>query len=216
MHSPIIMVDGNKLRSYRREFGWTQNQLAKASGFTVRLIGKAESSGNIKMSTLRTLVTCLQAAQPDRFLSPHQFIQGENDCDVLSLTRNWFQVVFNERRVDQIAELVTDDVILHSEGVTRRGVGVIQERVGAILAAFEPLELHIERCVREANTAVAYWRVRKRHVGEFAGIAPTGNWVFIRGSSMADFEGERIAEARDHFDVDDLIRQLKGYDAKPI
>lgn len=46
---------------------------------------------------LRTLVDCLQAAQPDRAISAHQFVQGETDFDVPALLRHWFQVVFNER-----------------------------------------------------------------------------------------------------------------------
>ena len=43
---------------------------------------------------------------------------------------------------------------------------------------------------------------------EFLGIPATNRWVKLRGSSHARFENNQIIEARDHWDIHDLIQQL--------
>ncbi|WP_436716731.1 protein kinase [Roseiconus lacunae] len=132
------------------------------------------------------------------------------------LVREWFDQIFNHRNVEVIDRIAAPDIALFAEGETRRGREVIHHRIATLLAAFDPMHLTIEEIYVSGTTVVAFWHVRKRHVGEFLGIAPTHRWVDLRGSSKATFHGEQMVSSRDHWDVQDLIRKLQGESSAPI
>lgn len=192
----------------RQDLAWTQDELAHRSGYSSRLIRKLESGANVRRRTLQDVLACFaEAGQGVEAVS--EYLLSTSDQNVVDLAIQWFQRVWNERDLGAIKDLVDPNVILHAEGTTREGRKIIEERVGTMLAAFDPLELTVEQCFADGDTAVIYWQVRKKHVGDFAGITATHRWVNIKGSSMARFRDGRIVEARDHLDVDDLIRQLQ-------
>lgn len=55
----IRTVDGSRFAELRQARGWTQEELSKRSGYSVRVIRKAEASGNLRLSTLRHLCETL-------------------------------------------------------------------------------------------------------------------------------------------------------------
>lgn len=128
--------------------------------------------------------------------------------EVEELMRRWFDGIFNQRDLSLIDELMDENVELFAEGNTLRGRQAIRERVSTVLQAFNPLTITVDYIVCDGSQAVTYWSVSKKHVGTFAGIPATDRWVKIKGSSFAVFQDGRIIQARDHWDVQDLIDQL--------
>lgn len=53
-------------------------------------------------------------------------------------------------------------------------------------------------------------RARKKHVGSFLSFAPAGYWIEVRGRSPATVQAGPIVTVRDHWDIDDWIRQITG------
>ena len=55
----FVAVNGQHLRQLRMERGMTQLQLARAAGYTERLIRKAEKSGRLDIATIHDLAEAL-------------------------------------------------------------------------------------------------------------------------------------------------------------
>jgi len=53
----------NPIRHYRRQRGWTQRELARRSGFSERLIRKAEDGAEVRLSTLQLLAKTLSTPE---------------------------------------------------------------------------------------------------------------------------------------------------------
>jgi transcriptional regulator with XRE-family HTH domain len=58
-----IMVNGQKLQAFRQQAGMTQEQLAEKSGYTDRLIRKAEASSPLRKATLADLAAALSTPE---------------------------------------------------------------------------------------------------------------------------------------------------------
>ena len=95
----------------------------------------------------------------------------------------------------------------HGQGHETAWSQIVADRLGV---PFDDVE------VLHGDTAIAYWVVEKKHVGEFLGIPPTNKWVTLRGSSLAVFRDGVIVESRDHWDVQDLVQQLTGNPSRPV
>ncbi len=53
--SLVRSVDAHSFVSFRVARGWTQEELSRRSGYSIRLIRKAESGGNLRIETLKHL-----------------------------------------------------------------------------------------------------------------------------------------------------------------
>lgn len=214
---PAIRVKGDELRQWRLSLGWSQEFAAAKSGYTDRLIRKLERGGPVHPLTFQNVVQAYSEASPaTEIFTAESLIIGEAEHDLESLARQWLDGVYNQRDRTLVDTLMSPDVVLIAEGATRQGREVVRQRVESVLAAFDPLNLTVERLYVEKETVIAYWRVRKRHIGDFLGIAPTRRWVQLRGSSMAVFRSGQIVEVRDHWDVQDLVQQLTGNASRPV
>lgn len=205
-----IRVYGHELRSVRESLGWTQEFAAFRAGYSDRWIRKLERGGPVSRRGLEDILDAYRdvdsrpIADAERYIDRHR---GETADD---RARAWFERAYNRREISAVDEFIHDDVVLIAEGQTRHGKPAVRRRLSRLLAAFNPLQLVVERVVWEGNTAVAFWQARKRHVGDFLGIPATGRWVNLRGNSMAEFRGDKIALVRDHWDLHLLIQQLQG------
>ena len=212
-----VFVDGDKLKSLRHALGLTQEQAAARAGYTDRLIRKLERGGPVSPQTVRDMAEAYAAAVPKgASLTPQDLMVATPAAELERLVRTWFHRAYNERDLAVIAEMMHPDIVLHSEGATRQGREVIEQRVSLVLGAFQPLQLTVEKVICEKDHAVAYWSVVKTHVGDFLGIPATGKEVTLMGSSWARFEQGLIVEVRDHWDVQDLIQKLTGNPSRPV
>ena len=204
-----VFVDGLQLRQLRQSLRWTQEQAAEKSGYTDRLIRKLERGGPVNVQTLKDVVEAYGASSVELLsVTAESFIREQTRTMMESLARQWFERIFNKREIDAINELVAPSVMLLAEGTTHVGRDAMRDRVQAVLNAFNPLQLTIEKVLVDGDSTVVYWMVKKKHIAEFLGIPATNRWVKLRGSSHARFENNQIIEARDHWDIHDLIQQL--------
>lgn len=57
-----VRVHGDRLTRLRRSCGWTQVELSRRSGYSERLVRKAEQGGRIRQQTLQELLQCFDQA----------------------------------------------------------------------------------------------------------------------------------------------------------
>ena len=209
LNGDSVCVDGQGLKQLRRSLRWTQDQAAEKAGYTDRLIRKLERGGPVNVQTLKDVVEAYREhSEESQSVAAESFIREQTRTMVESLARQWFERIFNKRDIEAINELIAPEVRLLAEGITHVGRDAIRERVQAVLDAFNPLRLTIENVLVDGDSTVVYWKVKKKHIAEFLSIPATNRWVTLRGSSHARFENNQIIEARDHWDIHDLIQQL--------
>jgi predicted ester cyclase len=196
----------------RRRCGWTQKDAAEKSGYTDRLVRKLESGGPIERRTLENVIEAYPEELGD-MISAADYVVFHSRDEIIALVTRWLDTVFNQRDMSIVDEMVHLDVVLTADGETRQGRDVIRNRIQAFLDAFDPINLTMERLMVDGDSVVAHWEAKKKHVGEFNGIEPTGKWVILKGSSWAKFQAGKLIEGRDHWDVHDLIQKLTDGDS---
>jgi len=113
--------------------------------------------------------------------------------------------LLNAGNVEEIQDLVTDGYDEHDplpgQGAGRDGV---LDRYSMLIDALAP-QFTIEDVIAEGDRVVVRWMNSGTHVGEFAGIPPTG-----RAFSIAGVDIYRIAESRlaEHWHVVDQLAML--------
>ena len=218
-----ITPDSEKLISLRLRLGWSQQDAAEKAGYSDRLIRKIEKPLPVRPQSLIDVVQCYHEALGEKVHNIEQFFHltprsneletSQNDaanCPFACRVREYYDVIYQQRKPDQIKEFVCENIRFTSEGITRSGVDVIKQRAESLLAAFDPIEFSIDRIFTQDQIVVSYWSVRMKHVGAFFEISPTNRWVNIRGNSLIEFAENVVVAAEDQFDVDDLMCQLTG------
>lgn len=121
----------------------------------------------------------------------------------ISVTRLY--ELLNSGDVDSVRDLVTDDYIEH-DPLPGQGEGAngTVERFRMIVSGLAP-QFTIEDVVTEGDKVVVRWTQTGTHVGEFAGIPPTGGTFTIAGIDVYRTQGEKLAE---HWHVVDQLSML--------
>jgi steroid delta-isomerase-like uncharacterized protein len=113
--------------------------------------------------------------------------------------------LLNAGRIDEIADLVTDDYVEHDplpgQGEGRDGV---LDRFSMISGALAP-RFTIDDVVAEGDRVVVRWTNTGTQVGEFAGMPATGRPFTIAGIDIYRVAGGRLAE---HWHVVDQLAML--------
>lgn len=58
-NSKLLAVNGIAVRSRRKELGWSQVELGHRSGYSERVIRKAEAGGTLRLQTIKDLAMTL-------------------------------------------------------------------------------------------------------------------------------------------------------------
>jgi predicted ester cyclase len=92
----------------------------------------------------------------------------------------------------------------------KRGADGQRQVVAYFLAAFEPLRHEIVLLLAEDDLVAAHQRWSGRHVGEFLGVAPSGNEVAFSSTAVLRLAGGEIVEAWDEMDSGAIVAQLRS------
>ena len=202
-----VRVDGLKLRRLRNTVGLTQEMAAQKSGYSDRLIRKLERGGPVALSTLQDILHCYREAGD----------QAEHDCRDFVVTnsespetriRQWLFMVFDPDEQHDLRILLDPHVRWRVDGETFIGATEIAERFRNLRSALKPVELTMDQVIENETSAVAYWTLQAIHVGRFLNFPPTKRPIFIQGSLLITIANNRIAEAREQWDTQDILAQL--------
>lgn len=106
-----VTPNGKLINAQRRVVGWTQAVLAKKSGYTERLIGKAEAGNSIAMSTLEDICESLLQAGCHVSLADLR-------CDPVSRAREFIEGMYTHkcRVIDETLHFLHPDVVFDING----------------------------------------------------------------------------------------------------
>ncbi len=196
----FLSCNGSAIRARRLAQGWTQDDLAGRSGYSRRLIQKAESGGSLAPATLRVLAQALST-------DAEQVIIDDLTLTPLSVVQE-FVAAMNSHYHDigpAVEHLLADDFVLWSAGDPSvmpfagefNGRDAIVEYVRVFLSVLSPSKEGFLRKVRylASGNEVVCWLEAHAQVKGMDTTPPV--WVCHRYV----VEGGKIARYENHFDT---------------
>jgi steroid delta-isomerase-like uncharacterized protein len=133
--------------------------------------------------------------------------------DSKATVRRYYDEVFNQGKVDLLADLAVEDYVEHDPFPGQGdGRADLEARVRTILDAFSPLRFQVEDMIAEGDRVVVRWSETGTHTGPFMGMPPTGREYTMAGIDVHRLAGGRMAE---HWHVVDLFALLQQLGAIP-
>lgn len=127
----------------------------------------------------------------------------------IDTAKAWFEVIWNQKRVDRIEEFATEESVAHLEvgDVSTKDAFAIMH--SDWLAAFPDLHVEIEDAIAQDDKVVVRWRTTATHAGHGLGLPPTNRSVSAVGLSWMRFSDGKIVEAWDCWNFGGLLTQLR-------
>ena len=105
-------------------------------------------------------------------------------------------------------EYFTKDVIVVTAEGNLVGIDACREYYANYLSGFSEIEWNIIDAFGQGDKLVKHWNFKGKHTGEFFGIAPTGNYLDLSGTTIVTLVDGKIAKEHDFFDMKSMIDQL--------
>lgn len=125
--------------------------------------------------------------------------------------RQWFEEVWNARRLELAEELLAPDAVLHDASVAGgalRGPAEFQQHARALLTAIPNLRFTVEHVVASDDGVAARLLVTGNLAGSGLGVEPANQPIRIHGMTIGRFRDGRLVEAWNNFDMLGLFDQL--------
>jgi len=134
-----------------------------------------------------------------------------------SLSRRWFDEIWNQRREQTIDELLDPAVIVH--GLDESGAGAIghdgfRRFYRQMLAGLPDVRVEVEDVLCDGDQTAVRVRGRATHSGDGFGVRATGRTVTLTGIVWLRWRNGTVVEAWNEFDAAGLMRQITG--AAPV
>jgi steroid delta-isomerase-like uncharacterized protein len=121
--------------------------------------------------------------------------------DAPNIARRFFEELWNERRFEIAAEIVSPDCVTHQlrsddapAASAPRGPEALVDHIRSWVEAFPDLRFRVEESVCDGERVVSWVAMRGTHQGAWHGLAPTGELVTIRCVVMHRISHGRIVE----------------------
>ena len=128
-----------------------------------------------------------------------------------TLLLRFFEAIYNQGDLRVADEIVAADYLNHNpapgEAPGREGLKAF---VAYLRRAFDDLHITIEDQIAEGDKVVTRFTINGRHVGEFAGIPPSGKFARVTATAIHRVVDGRIVESWLNWDALGLMRQLGG------
>lgn len=122
-----------------------------------------------------------------------------------ALARRWFEEGWSRGNLDVADRIFAPEFLLGGERVGPEGP---KQSVRSRRAAFSGLRVDVGLQVAEGPWVASWYTTRGTHVGEFAGVAPTGRAIFSEGIQLWRVENGLVVEDRNVFDRSRVVSQL--------
>jgi steroid delta-isomerase-like uncharacterized protein len=134
------------------------------------------------------------------------------------LARRWFDHVWNKRRAEAIAEMMSPKCIGHgkaADGGDSIGSDGFRSFQEAYLGAFPDLKVVVDDVIVEGRKMAVRWVATGTHQGDTLGFPATGREMRITGISIVYVKGGKIVEGWDSYDQHGMLQQL-GLSSPPV
>jgi steroid delta-isomerase-like uncharacterized protein len=132
--------------------------------------------------------------------------------DYATIVHEWFDLVWNQGRIEEIDRLFAADGIAHglvdAEGIELRGPAGYKPFFRTFREAFPNIQVSVEDTVVEGEKIAARCVVRGHHLGDGFGLKATGKQIEFTGITIVRVAGGQIVEAWNNFDFTTMNAQL--------
>jgi steroid delta-isomerase-like uncharacterized protein len=129
-----------------------------------------------------------------------------------TLAHQWFDEVWNQRKIETIDRLLVQDVIAHGlvdeKGNELRGISAFKEFFVQFTKAFPDIHVEVADTISEGDKIAARCIVTGTHRGDILGISPSNRSVRFTGIAILRIKEGRITEAWNSFDFQSLSNQI--------
>jgi predicted ester cyclase len=122
-----------------------------------------------------------------------------------AVARRFFEVVWNQRRLEVLPEILASTLIWNGQQVSR---DVIEQAISARLAAFPDMHVTVDEQVAEGDKVSTRRTWTGTHSGVYRGIEPTGKQATWTQISIVRFEEGKVVEDWAVADELALLQQL--------
>lgn len=117
-----------------------------------------------------------------------------------------FESTWNEGRLNE--ERYTEDFVHHGLAPEPLDFNALVADVTAFRSAFPDVHKEVEACIGEDDLVLVRYSAIMTHVGEFAGVEPSGAAVEATGIVLYRVADGRIAEAWINYDALGILQQI--------
>lgn len=122
--------------------------------------------------------------------------------------RRLIEESWNKGYLTLLDEVCDPDYVLHDSTSTIHGVEGMKQYISRDRTAFPDVCFIIEVQIAEGNMVVTRFTCQGTHLGNLAGIAPTGKQITVSGMILNRFMNGRLAEGWINFDTFGMMQQL--------
>ena len=137
--------------------------------------------------------------------------------DIRKLSRDWFEIVWNQKDDSGIGRLAASDVVVHGldeSGNPQKGTDLFKKFRRAFLSAFPDIHVDVEDVLVESDKTAIRLKFSGTHTGEGIAIPPTGRKFVATAIVIVRWRDGKIAESWNEFDATGMMRQLQSPVAK--
>jgi len=126
-----------------------------------------------------------------------------------AIFRRYSEEVWNQTNLEVVDEIFDRYISHQPDGsVLERGPEDVKRFISEFRSAFPNFRATIKDQIAEEDRVVTRWRMSGTHLGEFRGMAPTGEVVQLNGIGIFRFSEEgKVVESWDSYDQLNLMRQ---------
>ena len=129
-----------------------------------------------------------------------------------TLAHEWFDEVWNKRKVEMIDRLLAEDVIAHGlvdeKGNELRGPAAFKNFFIQFTKAFPDIHVEVADTISEEDKVAARCVVTGTHRGDTLGVPGSNKPVRFTGVAILRIKNGKIVEAWNNFDFQTLSRQI--------
>jgi transcriptional regulator with XRE-family HTH domain len=200
-----VKVNGDLVRAHRIAQAMTQEELARKSDLSIRLIRSVENSNEVSQRSCRMIATalsvpCSTLGVLDTRAATQSLMAGR--------AKEYLEEVWNHENYSVIDTHLTNKFRFHHE------VGVVcdrqemKQRIVKFRESFGDFDFNVTSSLDFGSFVVCKWQVKMTHVGTWLGIEPTGVRVTVNGASWVHVVGEQFGDAWDFWDPGLVLSRL--------
>jgi steroid delta-isomerase-like uncharacterized protein len=132
--------------------------------------------------------------------------------DLKALSRQWFEEVWNKRRMSAVRELSHTDA--RAYGLAPEGQAISFDEFPAFqkrfVETFPDFHITVDDVIEEGDKTVVRLTATGTHTGNAMGVPPTGRPIKITGMIMMRWKDGKIIEGWNEFDAWGMMQQLSA------
>ncbi len=127
-----------------------------------------------------------------------------------ALTQRFYTEVVNQKNLDLIDDLVTDDFVEHEQmpGIPNIGPKAVRQAFEIFFAAFPDIKITVDDTITEGDKVVTRGSMSGTHTGEFMGIPATDKSFSVGIMDIVEIHDGKATAHWGRTDVMGMMQQL--------